>query len=270
MPAIQLARLKKQSAQLSDYFYQPERFVPHLRDMLDFYADHAHRPGQAGEPPPIIQAYHVPSPVLRQVMKDLTLYISIDPQAALALSDELWGQPIFECRHLAASILGSIPATHHEPILERIRNWIASEKEDALIEALLTSGLSRLRKESSGMYISLAEEWLNNPEQGVQSLGIRALRILTLDPAFDNLPHLFRLLTALVRDPSPELSQDLVSLLRELAGRSPQETAYFLQQNLESSVQVNTAWLIRQVLRDFPLDIQQRLRAELENVRREP
>jgi hypothetical protein len=46
-----------------------------------------------------------------------------------------------------------------------------------------------------------------------------------------------------------------------LVQRTPNETAYFLQQNLELSFDKNTAWFIRRCLSAFPPDTQAALRA---------
>jgi len=54
MPAIHPARMKIQVARLGEKIRQPEVFVRELHNLLDFYADRTHRPGQFGEPPPLL------------------------------------------------------------------------------------------------------------------------------------------------------------------------------------------------------------------------
>src|SRR3989304_215281 len=102
MPAIQLARLKIQSAQLSEDFVRPDKFVRGLRDLLELYADRTRRSGQFGEPAPLLPAFKVPAPVLRQVLKDLAPMATGDPQGGLALCEALWAEPFLEFRLLAA------------------------------------------------------------------------------------------------------------------------------------------------------------------------
>ena len=43
MPAIDLARLRKQSARLADFFFLPDEFMKHLREILDFYVNYTLR-----------------------------------------------------------------------------------------------------------------------------------------------------------------------------------------------------------------------------------
>jgi hypothetical protein len=60
MPAIQPARLRQQAALMVEHFDQPAAFVRSLHHLLEYYADRAHRPGQAGKPPALLAAYNVP------------------------------------------------------------------------------------------------------------------------------------------------------------------------------------------------------------------
>jgi hypothetical protein len=39
MPAIDLARLRKQANRLADFFFLPDEFMKHLREMLEFYVN---------------------------------------------------------------------------------------------------------------------------------------------------------------------------------------------------------------------------------------
>ena len=54
MPAIQLARLNRQIAELSEAFYQPKRYLQTLHDLLEAYHDRSYRSGQTGPPPPLL------------------------------------------------------------------------------------------------------------------------------------------------------------------------------------------------------------------------
>jgi len=105
MPAIQPARLKIQAAQLAEKFTDPPAFTLGLNELLEFYADRTYRPGQASDPQPLLKAYNVPTPVLRQVSKELSKFIVANQDAALALCDALWSKPVLEFRLLAAMVL---------------------------------------------------------------------------------------------------------------------------------------------------------------------
>ena len=261
MPSIQPARLRQQTALLAEYFDQPAAFVRSLHHLLDFYADRTHRPGQVGEPPPLLAAYNVKPPVLRLVLQELSPLVSGQPQQALDLCDALWEQPYLEFRLLAAALHGQVSAQPADLILNRVKAWVKTGHDDRLIQALLTQGLASLRREDPDRLIQLIEEWLDSPEVYYQQLGLRTLAPLAADPGFENLPVFFRLITALVREAPQPLRPDLLNLLATLAHRTPRETAYYLRQSLDATHSSATAWLIRQSLREFPVDIQEGLRA---------
>ena len=90
MPAIHPARLKKQVAQLVNNFEQPDGFVRSLHQLMSYYAERIQRPGQSGEPTPLITAYKVRRPVLRQIQGALAPLAKSKPEAAITLCDALW------------------------------------------------------------------------------------------------------------------------------------------------------------------------------------
>lgn len=262
MPAIQPARMKIQVAQLNEKIRQPEAFVRHLHDLLDFYADRTYRPGQFGEPPPLLATYKTPAPVMRQIERETAALATADPLAALALVDALWAEPVIEFRQLAIALLGRISTNPPEPVLSRLEAWIASEPENRVLEVILQQGLTRIRHESPNIYYPLVEEWLKADEIYPRQAGLHALRHLVEDPEFENLPVVFRLLAPLLHMPPSPLRSELVAVLRTLAHRFPQEASYILRQNL-SADSPDTIWLARQVLNDFPTEIQASLRETL-------
>jgi hypothetical protein len=263
MPAINLPRLKLQAAELAELFDQPEAFLHSLNDLLDLYADRVHRYGQAGDPPPLIQAYHVPPPMLRQLALELNPYAAQDTAHTLALCDLLWGEPLLEPRLLAAMLLGQAPLTPADRILERVGRWAQPIAEDRLINALVQQGLSRVSREQPQRLLQQSEGWLTSDDTGLQRLGLRALLLLASDPGFDNLPAILHQLLPFVRAAPFPVRADVMDVLIALARRSPKETAYTLRQSLEAPDHPETAWLVRQALRYFPAETQASLRAAL-------
>ncbi|MGE5224454.1 MAG: DNA alkylation repair protein [Omnitrophica WOR_2 bacterium] len=263
MPAVQLARLKIQAAGLGAKFSQPPAFVLELRSLLESYADHSHRPGQSGSPSPLLQSYHVPPPVLRQILLEITPQVTASPEQALAVCDALWQQANLECRSLAISIIGLLRVEAAGPVLQRARNWMHSETEEHLIVAMLERGLRRIRQEATVSYASEVRAWLHSTDFHDQQIGLRALYYLVEDPSFDNLPLAFRLLAPWVRIAPTRLRPFIVRNLRLLVQRTPKETGYFLRTNLATPESPDTAWATRQVLADFPEDLQAGLREAL-------
>lgn len=264
MPAIQLARLRIQSSNLAKSFADPPVFVGGLHDLLDFYSDRTRRPGQAGEPAPLLFAYHTPAQVIRQVLKELSLYTPDNSQIGLALCDALWAEPYFEFRLLAASLLGIIKPGSPKSHLERIDKWITPQTEDRLMNIMVEDGLGDLRHSYPEEYLKQVEIWLQSKELYRKKLGLRALISLVKTHDFENLPVLYRILAPQLRAAPTKLKPFLLDTIKALAQRFPNEAAFFLRQNLAIKTDnKGTAWLIRNSLRYFPDDVQISLRAAL-------
>ena len=264
MPAIQLARLKIQSAELVTRFNDPAAFVRGLHDLLDFYADRTRKPGQSGEPPPLIKSYNVPRPVLRQIKTDLSPSVVMDRESALVLCDALWAEPYLEFRVLAVNILGLVPPDPPDDDLERINVWAVPGIEDRLLNALVKEGLIEVSKSTPERYLSQLEEWLAAEDDLSLRVGLKAISMMLADRDFENLPKIFRLLAPLVRTSPSQLRPDLLDVIQSLAKRSPNETAFFLRQNLSVMVDNDdTAWLIRNSARYFPEEVQNSLKTAL-------
>lgn len=264
MPAIQPARLKIQAAQLAEHFTDPDTFKIGLREILDFYADRVYRPGQAGDPPPLLKAYNVPTPVLRQISKEIAGAISANRGAALVLSDALWSEPVLEFRILAAITLGQVSAQPIEDILNRVNAWAKPSTESRLIRALINDGLVSVRSTWPDQYIQQVEIWLSVDQIFYRQLGLQALLPLLEMEEFENLPVAMRLITPLVRAAPSGLRTDLLAVIRLMAARSPKETAFFLRQNLAiKDENPGTAWLARQSVGFFPPDTRSVLRSAL-------
>jgi len=267
MPAIQMARLRQQSAALVELFDNPKAFIRALNDLFELYSDRVHRAGQAGEPPPLLQAYHVPFPLLRQVVLDLSPNASEDADRTLALCDILWAESFLEPRLLAISMLGKAPLKRMTSILESIQRWAQSTTEERLLNALAEQGLSRVSQENPAQLLEQTRRWLEAEELSLKRLGLQSLLQLIANPDFENLPALLHLLTPYVRIAPLPLRPDVLNLISALAHRSPRETAYFLRQNLEAPENPDAALLIRQSLRHFPDENQASLRAALRQIK---
>ena len=263
MPAIQLARLKIQVTDLLAYFDDPAGFIAEFHSLLNFYADRTRRPGRSGRPKPLIQAYNVPRQIMRRIENDLTPLVDADSQGALVLSDQLWADPWYESRRLAISILGMISPEQPDLIVDHLQTWGKSCREDALLDALLDVGAAALRKENPDEFLKLVEYWLTSEDKISRKIGLRALPALILLPQFENLPTIYRILAPLLRDASSTLEVDLVRAIRALGERSPQETAFFLKQNLMAPHKAGMTTIIRSSLTAFPSELATMLRAEL-------
>lgn len=256
MPAIQLARLKIQTAALVDKAYDPPGFVRAFVEFLDYYADRTYRPGRVRGEPPLSPAFFVPKPVLREVVKSLRPFAESNREATLQLADALWEQPYFESRELSACLLGLIQPDPAQPILARVSAWTRSPTEIRLVETLVTEGLKRVASELPDRYFAAIKMWLASPAVDLRRLGLKCLPPLLESPSFHDLPAVFKVLTPLLREAPPMLRPDLFEVFQCLVRLSPHEAAYHLRQNLNFETQdLNTRWVLHRCVRYLPRDL---------------
>lgn len=263
MPAIHLTRLKQQTAQLSEHFDSPQAFVRGLYDLFEIYSDRTQRPGQSGEPPSIVKTYYAPKPVMRQLMIELQPKIELSPYHALNLVDKLWAEFNLEFCLLAATILGSIPPDPPEIILKRVNSWIDPNLEDRLISLVVERALHKIRMDNPGALLNQIDTWLGYPDSYYQQIGFRASIPLINSGSYENFPFFYAMFAPYTHNAPHKIRPDLIAAIRSLVVRSPKETAYFLRQNLEAGDNPDAAFITRQVIDDFPPELQSSLRSAL-------
>lgn len=264
MPAAELIRLRQQINQLILSFQEPAAFCRLLRDLLELYAHHSYRPGQAIQPQLLLPTYRVPPLVLRQLSLELGKTCQEQPQQALAVVAAMWKEVYLEPRLLATMMLGSIPIQSAMPgVLNLLHAWATGSENIRLINALMENGTQQLRHAAPERLLELIDLWLADPNPAQQAVGIQAVMALVNDRSFENLPAIFRLIGPPIQNLNPRLQVDLQAVLHALIQRSPTETAYFLRQALSLSVGTGTARMIRRMLPEFDSAQQASLRAAL-------
>lgn len=265
MPAIDLARLKKQTARLADLFDQPSAFLSELREVLDHYINRTLR-SQGVAPSSVLPTYRTPAVVLRQIEIELGPVAEKQPIQALELADALWDEGWLETRLLAAFLLGRIPP-QEERLLARLTAWTQAVRDPNVRAALLTTSLTRLRKETPDLFLVLVKEWLHPARQRMWSNGIQALVPLISSPDFDNLPPIFEVVEPLLKASPAALQSDIKELFVTLYQASPDETVFFIQQILKDTKNPLPAVTLRRMSPDLPQDFQASVRELLRKKR---
>jgi hypothetical protein len=258
MPAIDLARLKKQTARLADLFDQPAAFLREHREILDYYVNRTLR-SQGVAPSSVLPTYRTPTVVMRQIENELGPLAERQPIQALELADALWDEGWLETRLLAAFLLGRIPP-QEERLLARLTAWTQVVRDPSVRAALLTTSLTRLRQETPDLFLILVKEWLYPSRKRMWSNGIQALVPLISASNFDNLPPIFEIISPILKAPPASLQFDILELLVTLYNKSPDETLYFIQQVLKSTKSELPAISLRRMLPEMPSDFQANLR----------
>ena len=263
MPAVNPTRLRFQIDKLMHDFTAPSEFHRRLRDFFGLYANRSLRYGDSTDVKPLIPIYNLPAPVIRQLQVDLNLHVSANPQAALALADELWQDNHFEIKQTALSILGIIPIDSPDTIINRLQAWLTPDLDALLITSLFTTGTKRIQDEHPAIWESFIKSYLEKGNPDDLSIGLKGLAEGLKNENFSNLPAVFRLISPIIQQPDQKNLHDLGDLIKILAEKSPIETGHFLRQSLSVSNSPETKKLVKQCLDFFPGSISQSLKSQI-------
>ena len=269
MPAVRLDQLKASLVELGGFFARPVLFQRALLELLETYADLTYKPGDGVAAQRLVPSYHVPPIVLVQLEQSFYPLVQQNPDSALALADLLWQKENLEIRQVAAILLGQLPSSHLDHVLERLSSWSREEMDMVYLEELYRRGTNRLRREASIRHIELVSNWLTGPSPFLRKMGLSLLLPLVQDSSFQNLPAVFRLLDPLLHSPQPSLQPIYIDILTNLARISPGETRYFLQQQLSAGENPELVRLVHRSLSAFPIKDQAALRTVLPRQTRE-
>ena len=260
MPAIQIARLRKEIAELSRLIDSPETFIGRLTALLDSYANRTQRPGESGIRT-VIAAYHVPTPVLRHLQRELVAQSRETPELMLIILDRLWAQNNLECRLLAAKITGNTAGREIRAQLDRIEKWYQENDEETIQKSLTSESITNLARQEPNTVEDRIAHWLSTQNFSLRRLGLSSLQGLLANPEFQDLPWLLDVLAPFLRQTGSGNRDYVLGVVKSLAVRSPQELIYHFQTSLQTADHPDTAWLIRNSLFAFHPDYHSALRS---------
>ena len=261
MPAIDLARLRKQTARLVDFFFVPEEFIKHLHEILDSYVNYTVRKPPANAPGANLESYRTPTVVVKQIELELKRLADKkeNADAALDLADHLWDEAFFETRLLAAFLLGHIPPQEGR-LLARLTAWTRQVQDVDLRAELLNTSLARMRKETPAKFLDLVGEWLQPNRTQLWPNGIQAVISAVADPDFKNLPPLLKVVEPIVIAAPSKLQLEIERLILALYQVSPTETSYFLREVIINSENPMTIITLRRISLSLPTELKEEIR----------
>ena len=259
MPAIDLARLRKQANRLADFFFLPNEFMKHLREMLEFYVNHSLRTKENVAPGSNLKTYRTPPAVITHIENELRAVAEANPYFALELADVLWDEGALETRLLAAFLLGRIPP-QEEHLLPRLTAWTQQIRDPDVRSALLSTSLTRMRKETPDQFLVLVREYLHPARMRTWSNGIQALLPMIADVTNVNLPPIFDIVEPIIEEAPSTLQNDLTELIVALYRASANETIFMLKHILANTQNPMTVVTLRRISTSFPPPLQSPLR----------
>lgn len=264
MAAIDLTRLNKQIDELALLVDDPRAFIEELHRLLSFYHRYSHRRHQNRQIS-FLKNYDMPEKVLSHIEARLKPLSLNQPDQVFELVNQLWQDPYYEARELATTMLGNLPLSHSEKVLETIEKWLSEPLDQNLSEAVFENASLRIQKESPAEWEKLINRLLNSPKVQSKRLGLLAFTKLISESTVDQLPLYFRWVRDFLISPDSSIDKSLEPVIEALAAKSQQETAYLLREVLLDSNDSAVGRRIRHYLPFFDEEPQQRILKAIKN-----
>ena len=265
MPAIDLTKLKKQSAELVILFDQPDAFLKQFKEILQFYTNRTLRVNQVVQRPNL-PTYNTPRPVLFQIENAIEKMGDKYPEAAINLTKSLWDASFYEAQLLSAFILGTISPALTISLLSSLPEKLYETKDQGVKNALLTSSLARLRIENPQTLMLLIKEWLNAPGPKTQTWGLFAFLPLVQQLGYDDLPQVFEILRPAIESVTPTTQTDIQACINTTYRISPVETIHYLTDIIQGTKDPQILRIFMRIIRNLPNDAQKKLGSIIKNM----
>lgn len=269
MPAVELDKLKIQSANLTGKISRPDIFLPMFREILDSYSNRTFRVQAAPGRLKSTLSYHVPDKVIWQIERDLATQISVHPQGqCLDLADRLWNSKSLEEKMLAISILGRVFALPLEPVLDKFKLWYSNTSDLQLLRLLATTGSHSIREKAPDEWQQILTGWIESGRSAnLISVLYSVEDILELEGDAYH-PKAFDLFHRVIHCNDGAVLQEMVHLVQVMVKRSQGETAYFIKAlaNGHEKMTNTVERLIKRSIPFFPPETQKELRELVLNV----
>ena len=258
MPAINLVILRKQTTEVSEYFFEPQRFIFHFIQLMDFYSNRTIKPGKTIGSNAQIKTYKVQDPILRTLFSKLSPLASKNPETTLKLANLLWDENIFETRILAIRLLSSLPAEKNLTTLKIIEKWVRKCREDDLLIEFAEYPLMTIQEENWKEYLSTINKWLRSKSATLNHMALESINTLLKEKVVVDLPPLFKTLKSLFAQPPFALRSQMNPIFKSLIRQSPNEIMYLIRNISETQKKKNKnfVWLLKQNLEFIPEEYQ--------------
>jgi hypothetical protein len=263
MTAINPARLKIQTAELGELIGLPDQFTAQLHELLSLYSTRV-RQTNLSRTPLTLQTYQTPEPVILALESEIEERLAEDPEAGYSLVDALWKEFWVEFRQLAVYLNGILPIQEPDRILTRIQAWLECCTSEDIRRLIMTEGMANLAREETQLSLKFIEELIRSESKENLQAAIFGLELYVKDPSYPNLPLLFKYLSNILLIEETGLTKEISALLRILASRSEQETAYFLAKQLGVVPKSRILRVIRAVIGNLSQENQELLREKME------
>ncbi len=249
MPAVNPEDLSQRIESVLMLLGEPRRFARACYELLEFYADRTKRRTTALGQVETARVLRVSRPVLRTLCNEIQHFAHEEEADWLEAAELMWNTGVREGRFVAACLLNKA-AQENAPIYAEA--WAETCEDVVALERLAADGLSVWREQDPDIFLQVLTRWIDDHHLQVRHLALLLIENASRDSTFDKyLPETFRILHGISVKVRGGSVQSLYRLVRQLAKRSPAETAKFLLDEIKAG-HPGVKRLIRNTMESLP------------------
>ena len=262
MPAIDVAQVRFEAAELAPQYADPEAFAAATREFFETHSAPILRQSSIVSISAPLKAYGTPLPILRLLLGALRKPATADLQRTILAVKHLWADPIREQRHLAVELLGVVTAAAPDQAAALMRLWLINLDDLELIDLLADRVAAPWLLANLRERLAEARQWVNSPHKYQRRFGVAALGALAKERNFEDVASALAALNTVMRESDLEVRKSVAHVLRDLSAHGPGEVARFLIEWADT-IDKNTHWIVRHAVDKLDADARDRVLAIL-------
>jgi len=266
MPAIHLDRLEQQLNLIFNSDTSGVLFKENFLSLIETHSNLAYQAGHDLQRKSLTPKLHLPPILMHRVQLRLVSLSNKNPELAIDYAEQLWSVNTYETKLFAAIIIGNLSEVLKNEVTQRLLKWGMETTDYEVHQLLFINGSKNIRQTNQNIWLESLLSWIESNDQNQIVIAISAIRALIHDPAFVNLPRIYKIITPLFTNTNRKVNAALQILINDLAEINPNETAHFLSGVLLRFPPKVTKQIIRKSLKLFPEKQQLFLRNSLLSV----
>ncbi len=262
MPALDIAQIRAEAAELVRLYGDPETFAAAAKDFFQAHSAPSYRQSPVVSIHAPLKSYDTPLPVLRALVNAVRKVATVNDSHTLLVAARLWADPIREQRRLAVELLGLVVAVRPDEAYELMTRWLNTLDDLELIGLLATQvGGPWLTGDLYGR-LEQVRQWVNSPHKHQRQFGVMALAPLAKRRSSGDTTAVLEVMTGVMRESDVEVRKSVAHVIRELSANGPGEAARFLSAWADT-IDKNTNWIVRHALEKLDTDTRAQITAIL-------
>ncbi|MBI3241422.1 MAG: DNA alkylation repair protein [Chloroflexi bacterium] len=268
MPALDIAQIRAEAAEVAKLYGDPEAFALNARDFFQVHSAPSFRRSDVVTTNAPLKSYDTPPPVIRALVNAVRKMAAVNDAHTLLVAERLWADPVREQRRLAVDLLGLVVAIRPDESYQLMMRWLIGLDDLELIGALAT--------EVSGPWLTgdlygrldQVRQWVNSPYKHQRQFGVMTLAPLAKLRNFGDTSAVLEVMTGVMRENDVEVRKSVAHVIRDLSANGPGEVARFLG-SWADTIDKNTNWIVRHALEKLDTDTRTQISSILRGQGRE-